>query len=95
MRAVTLAALLLAPPAIAQEEGRGLVERGVETVMRELLREMAPALRDMQDTMSVLEGVIGEVERYEAPELLPNGDIIIRRRRDLGPEPSPEGEIEL
>lgn len=70
--------------------------------MRETVRafasEMGPALMD------VLEKV-DEVRYYDAPELLPNGDIIIRRKADAPPfdPPEPEegetegenGEIEL
>lgn len=70
--------------------------------MRETVRafasEMGPALMD------VLEKV-DEVRYYDAPELLPNGDIIIRRKDDAPPfdPPEPEegepegenGEIEL
>ena len=91
---VLFAALVLAAPAGAQEEG--LFERGVELMMRGLMREMAPAIEDLETTMTLLEGVIGRIERYEAPEMLPNGDIIIRRRRDPGPMIAPgDGEVEL
>lgn len=47
--------------------------------MRRFLSEMGPALA----------GILEEVEdwsRYEAPEILPNGDIIIRRKPDEAPE---------
>jgi hypothetical protein len=91
---LALAALVLAAPVAAQEE-RGLVERGVETLMAELLRQMAPALRDLEGTVTTLEGVISEIENYEAPVILPNGDILIRRKPDLGPGPAPDADIEL
>ncbi len=40
--------------------------------------------------------MIGDVSNYEAQEMLPNGDIIIRRKRPEGlPTPGPNGEIEL
>ena len=93
---------LAAAPAAAQEgerpgSGPGLVERGVERMMRGLLEEMAPAIRDIETTMALLEGVIGQVEQYEAPEMLPNGDIIIRRKREgIDPLVDPgDGEVEL
>lgn len=95
MNRLALALILLAVPASAQDEGRGLVERGAETMMRELLREMVPAIRDLEGTLGLLDGVLGEIGEYEAPEVLPNGDIIIRRKREPNPEPRPEEEIEL
>lgn len=95
MNRLALALILLAVPASAQDEGRGLVERGAETMMRELLREMVPAIRDLEGTLGLLDGVLGEIGEYEAPKVLPNGDIIIRRKREPNPEPRPEEEIEL
>ncbi|MBE1294959.1 hypothetical protein [Phycobacter azelaicus] len=47
--------------------------------MREFLAQMGPALAE----------IASEVEdwsRYEMPEILPNGDIIIRRKPDPAPE---------
>ena len=96
MRRIVLIAALLAAPASAQpEEGPGLIERGVEMMMRQLLRDMAPAMEDLRGTVEMLEGVIGEIENYEAPEMLPSGDIIIRRKREMAPDIPPDGEIEL
>lgn len=51
--------------------------------MGAFLRQMGPALA----------GILEEVEdwsRYEVPEMLPNGDIIIRRKPDPEPEQDPE-----
>ena len=98
LTALLLAAALAAPAAAqdAEPEGRDLLERGVESMMRELLRGMAPAIGELEGTMRLLEGVIGRIEAYEAPEVLPNGDIIIRRRPEAGPEVAPgDGEVEL
>jgi hypothetical protein len=63
--------------------------------MRSFVEEMGPALGE----------IIGEVRdwtRYSPPELLPNGDIIIRRRPDPPPDPdavpgarAPEGAVDL
>jgi hypothetical protein len=33
------------------------------------------------------------VANYEAPIILPNGDILIRRKMDIVPTPSPEVEL--
>lgn len=70
-------------PAIEELEG---LAREVEPALRNFLTEMGPALR----------GILEEVEdwsAYHPPEILPNGDIIIRRKT---PADAPEGdEIEL
>ncbi len=66
--------------------------REIEPNLRSFVREMGPALRDL----------MAEVEdwsAYHPPEILPNGDIIMRRREPLDPDPVPEieegEEIEL
>ena len=53
--------------------------------MRGLLQEMEPAMDDFSSFLDNLDA-------YHPPEVLPNGDIIIRRKR---PVEEPEGEIEL
>ena len=53
--------------------------------MGAFLRQMGPALSD----------ILEEVEdwsRYEVPEMLPNGDIIIRRKPDPAPKADPPSE---
>lgn len=69
--------------------------------MAELLEDAGPALQDFMAQMGPkLRTVLEEVEdwsAYDAPEVLPNGDIIIRRKPDA-PEftPKPEApQIEL
>ncbi|MFU8864787.1 MAG: hypothetical protein ACNA7O_12810 [Rhodobacterales bacterium] len=54
-------------------------------VMQQFLREMGPA-------MTELLGRIDDLTVYQMPELLPNGDIIIRRKPDAGPLPPPADE---
>ena len=82
--AATLALALAAAPAAAQEAGPGegfdLMERGLGLLMEELGGEMAPMLQQLRE-------LAGEMGAYEAPEMLPNGDIIIRRREPPGGEP--------
>lgn len=57
--------------------------------MQEFLREMGPAMTDLL-------GRIDDLSVYDAPELLPNGDIIIRRKPDAAPYvPPAEGEIDI
>lgn len=56
--------------------------------MQELLLEMGPKLEELLEQ-------IDDITNYEAPELLPNGDIIIRRKPDAPALELPDGEIEL
>lgn len=48
------------------------------------LRQMGPVLRDLATQ-------VDDVRNYQAPERLPNGDILIRRREGA-PPPPPMGE---
>ncbi len=62
--------------------------------MRELAERLGPQLRGFaQDMGPALADILKDVEDlsvYAAPEKLPNGDIIIRRKEPLDPEPRPE-----
>ncbi|MEM9972867.1 MAG: hypothetical protein AAF771_01705 [Pseudomonadota bacterium] len=87
-----LAAGLAVTPAAAEEgemrEGLDLLGEGTRLLLEGLMAEMEPALKGFADTLRGIEG-------YHAPEVLPNGDIIIRRKRDgeATPEaPLPETE---
>ncbi|MWD27010.1 hypothetical protein E0K89_005920 [Aquicoccus sp. SCR17] len=83
---------------------QGLME-GVGPALEELDRmagEMRPAIRSFVAEMGpALRDIFSKVEDwsvYEAPEMLPNGDIIIRRKEPLEDETDPIGpgeEIEL
>lgn len=68
--------------------------------LRDLMVEMGPAMqqfmRDMGPALADLLGRIDDLSAYQAPELLPNGDILIRRKPESGPLPPPaEGEIDI
>lgn len=106
-------------PAVAQSEpdgkaeGLSLMERGMKLLFDELMKDMEPALGEMAEAMKELEPMarelarmIGDVRNYDAPEQLPNGDIIIRRKPGAPPPPRlpeatpregavPDGQIEL
>ncbi|MEO1538038.1 MAG: hypothetical protein AAFR73_09930 [Pseudomonadota bacterium] len=79
----------LATPAFAQDEDRGrdLMAEALRLFMQGFMAEMEPALEDLQ-------GFVDNLNAYHPPEILPNGDIIIRRKtpEELG---APEGETEL
>nr|WP_204115103.1 hypothetical protein [Shimia biformata] len=72
------------------DELKGLAEE-MGPAMRGFFAEMGPALADLLEQ-------VDDWSAYEAPEMLPNGDIIIRRKPDT-PETDPEmgedGQIEL
>lgn len=80
------------------EEGARLFLRGLMTEMEpalrqldETAREMEPLLRDFAAEMGpALADLMGKVEDwtlYHPPEMLENGDILLRRRVPLEPEP--------
>jgi len=88
---------VLAAPSLAQDspesvdKGFSLLQEGARILMESMLKEMEPALRDMQEDLGAmlkemepglrdLGTMIGDLRNYHAPEKLPNGDIIIRRK---------------
>lgn len=93
--AYTLCAALAATPALSQEqenlrEGMDLLSEGTKLLLKGLIEEIEPALRE-------LEGALQDLNAYHPPEVLPNGDIIIRRKepRPITPPLAEDGEIEL
>ncbi len=73
------------------DEGFSLLREGARILMESMLKEMEPAMRDMQEDFGAvlremepalrdLGGMIGDLRNYHPPEKLPNGDIIIRRK---------------
>ena len=95
------------------EEGAKLLLRGLMTEMEPTIQElegmtdeMGAAMAELGDTMGPalveLMARIDDMRNYDAPEVLANGDIIIRRSADAptyvppAPEEKPEtGEIDL
>ncbi len=88
------------------EEGAKLFFRGIMEEMepamedlRGLADDMEPALRsfvdDMGPALAELLNKIGDLSVYHPPEVLPNGDIILRRKTPLEQNEEPEGDIEL
>ncbi|MDJ0823215.1 MAG: hypothetical protein QNJ09_15580 [Paracoccaceae bacterium] len=87
------------------ERGAQLFFRGLMDEMEPVLdglegmaREMEPALRDFAQQMGpALRDLMDEVEdwsAYHPPEVLPNGDIILRKKTPQEMA-EPQGEIEL
>ena len=76
--AVVLTVLLLGAP-VAQAQNAPPLEREAE--------EAARAFRDaLERAMRLMDNFVGSIPQYQLPEVLPNGDIIIRRI------PSPQAE---
>ena len=98
-RIVLIFALAMPLPASAQDaapenEGPSLMERGARMFFRGLMEDVDPALESLRDLVERVD----DFANYHPPEMLPNGDIILRRKtpeemRDM-PE-TPDGEIEL
>jgi len=76
----------------AMEDLKGLAET-MGPDLRRFVEEMGPAFGE-------LIGKIDDLSVYHPPEMLPNGDIILRRKAPLDPDapdqpPLDEGEIEI
>lgn len=103
MKALSILCLaaLLAAPASAQTpgsadigEGMDRLGEGARLVLRGLMGEVEPRMRELAEALDAwdFEGFgLDDLGAYHPPELLPNGDIILRRKRP----PPGEGEIEL
>jgi hypothetical protein len=84
------------PALPAPEEGTSLMEQGARLFMRGIMSEMEPALDEMgkaldqvqpglealQPKLRELMALVGDLQNYHAPEKLPNGDIIMRRKTE-------------
>lgn len=114
---VLILALALPAPALAQEDGPSLMERGARLFFRGLIEEMDPAMsrlqefveeagpamdsfmREMGPALIDLFEQVKDFSTYHPPEILPNGDIILRKKADPVPGPEPEidgkGHIDL
>lgn len=109
MKQIPLILCLLAAPAFAQDkppaddldQGFSLLQEGAKLLLRGMITQMEPALDEMAEAwaeaeprFSELLAMIDDISNYHAPEMLENGDIIIRRKVEA-PEPMPEGDTEL
>ena len=87
------------------EKGARLLFEGLVQEMQPALRDMEglseqlePALRGFVENMGpALGDLLGQIEdfsKYHPPEILPNGDIILRRKSAKEIK-APEGEVDL
>jgi hypothetical protein len=76
-------------PALRELEG---LAEDIEPALRSFAEEMGPALRDLM-------AQVEDWSAYEPPVVLPNGDILLKRKEDAAPldslPPPEEGEIDL
>ena len=94
---------LCAVPATAQgDEGSSVIDQALRQLLDGLIQEMEPTLDDMSDFLAqmgpALADLMDEVKdwsAYEAPEMLDNGDIIIRRKPDADDPPASPGREPL
>ena len=97
------------PPSTAPdpsaEEGMSLIERGARMLLQSLLDDVEPrmkelgkgldeAMAEMGPALKALLGRIDDFRNYPPPEMLPNGDIIIRRKSP-SEQVAPDGQIEI
>jgi hypothetical protein len=96
-----------ADPPTTEEEGPSLMERGLSLFFEGFTQEMEPALDEMAKALDQLGptiapaleklmAMVDDMTNYEMPEMLENGDIIIRRKPDAPPvEPKPDAGVDL
>ena len=91
------------------ERGFSLIEEGAKLLFRGLVGELEPAMKEMAESFGTfareaepllrdLARLMGDISTYHPPEVLPNGDILIRRRRPgepADPQIGPGGDTEL
>ena len=109
MKQLALILILALPtPALAQDDGPSLMERGAQLFFRGLMEEMDPAMQSLRELVeeagpameSFLEemgpalvdlfGKVRDFSAYHPPEILPNGDIIMRKKSEDELEAVPE-----
>lgn len=66
-------------------EGAEMLSEGFKKLFRGLLDELEPAGEAAEQGWNDLVDWLGDLSAYEAPEQLPNGDILIRRKEPLAP----------
>lgn len=72
-------------PALRDLEG---MAGEIQPSLKEFAQEMGPAFADLL-------AKVDDLSNYEMPEMLPNGDIIIRRKAPLEPEAPDDAEPDI
>lgn len=95
---LSLAAPVAAQTVAPQAEQPSLLDQLIGGLMYQMFEQAAPHLdnleRDlgmlaesMKPTFENIGALIDDIQNYEAPERLPNGDVIIRRKAGAPPPP--------
>ncbi|MFV0411077.1 MAG: hypothetical protein ACK5LJ_15675 [Paracoccus sp. (in: a-proteobacteria)] len=74
------------------------LEQGIEGIMNQMFQQMMPhfdaigdelqaTVNELAPALRELSSLVDDFANYQAPERLPNGDIILRRRADAPPAP--------
>lgn len=92
--AALIAAALLAGPAQAQLDARPLQTPDEDTMTDEAERAVRRFLELVAPMMRELEQFVQDLPAYHPPEILPNGDIIMRRKRADEIEPPFDTDVE-
>ncbi|TRD16676.1 hypothetical protein [Palleronia caenipelagi] len=67
------------------EDGAGMISEGTRLLLRGLLERAEPELQRLLGMLEEWDGAefpLSDLHLYHAPEVLPNGDIILRRRNE-------------
>jgi hypothetical protein len=96
MKAAFLALFLMASPVLAEtptppegdvDQGFSLMQEGAKLLLQGLIAEVQPQMQDMakawqdaQPEILQLLAMMGDIRNYHMPEMLENGDILIRRK---------------
>ena len=73
-------------PQEGPQEGTQLFQEATRLMLRALIQELGPAWQELQ-------GLLDDLTAYHPPEIMPNGDIIIRRKNPKGHEADPQIEL--
>lgn len=95
MKHAVFALLLISTPVMAEapapkedlDQGLSLMQEGAQMLLRHMMSQVEPSLQDMTDALKQAQpklmeilAMIDDIQNYHAPEKLPNGDIIMRRK---------------
>lgn len=67
----------------------GELSDSAQNLLESWVDEVGPKLEELGPVLEDLAGKLGDLNAYHPPEVLDNGDIIIRRKTPL-PEPEPK-----
>ncbi len=103
-----LVALAMAAPAAAQDDTQnntqndsisdfkkrfGKLSDNAQTLLEGWKEEIGPKLDEIGPALGEMIDRLGDMSAFHAPEVLENGDILIRRKQPLTPEPAPVPEL--